>query len=439
MTTDSRRQSAFAWRIADGHLCAPDGRVALLRGLNLANAHKTPPYFGFHRFVDFRRVRDDWGMNALRLLVTWAAIEPERGQIDHGYLAELALRLDWAARAGLWVVLDMHQDLYGEGFGGNGAPRWTQDPARYRDYRPTEPWFMNYLEPNLVACVDRFWSDAELKRHYIEAWCCLARRFADHPAVVGFDLMNEPFWGTTEVTHFEREVLTTFYECLVREVRQHAPGWLAFVEPSASRNLGVPCALSRPGFDNLVYAPHAYDLGAEAGHGFQLERRGDLLENLAALGREARQLGAPLCIGEYGGNAKHPGIFEYMDTQYTGIANVLGSSMLWAYDRDDGYGLLDSAGREKPELLAAVLRPYPEFVAGTPLRIRFDARERSFEFAWQGNDRSGGVTEVSVPRACYPDGYHAELRGAELETRATRVLIRGAKEDREFELRIVPR
>ena len=34
------------------------------------------------------------------------------------------------AEHGVHVILDMHQDVYGEGFGGNGAPRWTDVCAK---------------------------------------------------------------------------------------------------------------------------------------------------------------------------------------------------------------------------------------------------------------------------------------------------------------------
>src|SRR5262245_20142648 len=117
--------------VEGGQLHDPDGRVVTLRGANLANAHKGPPYFGLHGPDDFARLRRDLGMNSIRLLMTWAAIEPQRGAYNTAYLDALRLRLDWAQAAGLRVILDMHQDLYGEGFGGDGAPRWTCDEARY--------------------------------------------------------------------------------------------------------------------------------------------------------------------------------------------------------------------------------------------------------------------------------------------------------------------
>ena len=64
---------------------------------------------------------------------------------------------------------------------------------------------------------------------------------------------------------------------------------------------------------------------------------------------------------------------------FLGTGNVSGgqgtvgaSTMYWAYDKSDGYGLLDPAGNEKPVLLGELVRPYPERVAGIPLGYSFD-------------------------------------------------------------------
>src|SRR6185503_4615431 len=114
------------------------------------------------------RLSTDWGMNSIRFLIIWAAIEPEKGVYDASYLDAVAERMDWARDAGLSVVLDMHQDLYGEGFQGDGAPRWTCDEAHYAAYTPTENWTLNYLDPEMIACFDQFWASSELRDHFAE-------------------------------------------------------------------------------------------------------------------------------------------------------------------------------------------------------------------------------------------------------------------------------
>lgn len=146
-------------------------------------------------------------MNSVRLLMTWAAIEPQKGAYDTSYLQALRARLDWAQAAGLRVILDMHQDLYGEGFGGDGAPRWTCDEARYAAFKPATPWYLGNLDPNLTACDDAFYSDPDLQSHFLGAWQAVAEALHDHPAVLGFDALNEPYWGSRSMFGYEADTL----------------------------------------------------------------------------------------------------------------------------------------------------------------------------------------------------------------------------------------
>ncbi|HEY8087138.1 MAG TPA: cellulase family glycosylhydrolase, partial [Polyangiaceae bacterium] len=111
--------------VSRGFLRDGQGRALVLRGANVSGKNKEPPYFDFQGPSDFARMRPDWGMNGIRFLVLWSALEPTEGQYDAGYLDAVAERMGWARDAGLYVVLDMHQDVYGLGFasgGGDGAP-----------------------------------------------------------------------------------------------------------------------------------------------------------------------------------------------------------------------------------------------------------------------------------------------------------------------------
>ncbi|HSO36656.1 MAG TPA: cellulase family glycosylhydrolase, partial [Labilithrix sp.] len=123
--------------VEGGAIHDPGGRTVIMRGVNLAGAHKQKPYVSEFQRADYARLRTDWGMNAIRYLVTWAGLEPSRGVYDESYLAAIEERIGWARDAGLFVVVDMHQDLFGEGFlGGDGAPRWTCDASRYAAFKP---------------------------------------------------------------------------------------------------------------------------------------------------------------------------------------------------------------------------------------------------------------------------------------------------------------
>jgi hypothetical protein len=161
-------------------------------------------------------------------------------------------------------------------------------------------------------------------------------------------------------------------------------------------------------FDDVVYAPHAYDATAEQGDGFPAGHRVDVAENARKLRAEATSLHAALWIGEYGGMSSKPGIADYMDAEYDAAAAVAGSTIYWDDSRnDDGYGLLSADGSEKTELLDAVVRPYPARVAGTPKSYAFDAKTRTFKLTMGAADASG-TTDVVVPSRVYPDGVDVD-------------------------------
>lgn len=409
--------------MSGGFIRDPDGRAVILRGANVSSRHKTPPFFDFHGPADWSRMRDEWGMNAVRFLVSWAAIEPTRDQYDDAYLDEVARRVREASDAGLLVLVDMHQDLYGVGFaGGNGAPAWTCDAAHYAAYTPTSPWFLNYLNKEVTACVDGFWTSRELQAHYVEAWRRLSARVAPIPGCIGFDPMNEPFWGSIPFDVFEAKRLAPLYRNVIAAVRESRADALAFIEPASSRNLGLASKLPQLTEGNLVYAAHAYDPQAEQGNGFDPSRRVAIVENVRLLGEEAKALGAALTVGEYGGIAAHPGIGEYMDAVFAATGNVSAGAMYWHYSKDDGYGLLAADGAEKPALRDAIVRPFPERVAGTPLDFSFDAR--AFRFRYQPDAKVQAPTLVSVPSAYRAwtvscDGCEAVMEGGHVRVTST--------------------
>jgi len=424
------QEPVAADRVRDGFLHDDEGRAIIMRGVNLAGAHKNAPYLDDKQIADYARIRSEWGFNAVRFVMTWAAVEPDEGQFDDAYLDRVGERLAWASASGLMVVLDMHQDIYGEGFGFDGAPRWTCDASHYAAFVPQSPWFLNAQDPHVIACVDGFYTRADLQERFTEAWRHVATRFADEPAVIGFDVLNEPHWGSYPIFAFERDRLAPFYERVVTSVREVAPRWVAFLEPSASRNGGLATSLYELPFPDVMYAPHSYDIMAESGGGFDNERRQAILDNVAELAREARELNAGLWIGEYGGVASKPGIVDYMTAQYDAAGSVAASTMYWSYDKSDGYGLLNPDGTEKANLLSALVRPYPARVAGAPISYAFDAATSTFTFEYDPDPAATAPTRIIVPERSYPTGYSVECGGCRYERDGDELVITEVPEGR---------
>lgn len=419
------QQQPSSWHVSGGFVRDPQGRAVVMRGVNMSGQNKSAPYLGSQTADDYQRVRRSFGMNAVRFLLLWAAIEPQPGQYDDAYLDKVAERMKWATDADLLVVLDMHRDVYGEGFasgGGDGAPRWTCDASNYAGFTRTDPWALENLEAGVVACDDGFWSSDDLQSHYAEAWRRVAARLAGYDAIVGFDPMNEPYWGSHSILGFEQDLLEPMYERVVPIVRSAAPHWVAFVEPSSSRNLGGTTRLTTPSFGDFAYAPHSYDRDAESGKGFAPAQRGAILSNVASLAQEANALGGALWIGEYGGTAKSPGIVEYMTAQYDAAGAVAASSMYWDYARG-GYGMLAYDGSDAQPLDATLVRPYPERVAGDPVSWSWDDATSTFTFTYRADANVSAPTVLSVPARLYPKGFHVDCGGCANEVDGASLLV----------------
>ena len=126
----------LGWVTASGtQFLDASGKLLLLHGLNVANKSPEEGYVGDLTPKDFATIRS-WGMNCIRLAILWDGLEPQPGHLDKAYLDRIAQRVAWAKAQGLYVLLDMHQDLYSVKFS-DGAPAWAtldegQPFTRYR-------------------------------------------------------------------------------------------------------------------------------------------------------------------------------------------------------------------------------------------------------------------------------------------------------------------
>jgi len=170
------------------------------RGVNMVCKDKSKGYMGGYTDADFARLKS-LGMNIVRLGIFWDGVEPEPGKYDEDYLKNIDRVIDMAARNGICVYLDMHQDLYSAAFE-DGAPAWATITDGF-EYTKTELWSDAYLTcPAVQIAFDSFWQNRSapdgkgLQDHYEAMWKMIAGRYADNPYVVGYDVLNEPFPGT---------------------------------------------------------------------------------------------------------------------------------------------------------------------------------------------------------------------------------------------------
>lgn len=382
------------------------GRVLILRGVNLANASKAPPFFptwlepGTFEAIAAR------GFNVVRFLIFWEAVEPEKGQYDESYLDAVAEKVDWAGEAGLYVILDMHQDVWGRKYGSDGAPVW----ATLDDDLPFEkegPWWMGYNEPAVIRAFESFWNDRDgIRSRFVEMWGHVAARFKDSETVLGYDLLNEPFQGSYGSTEeFCEKGLTPLYDALAPAIRAVDSRHLLFMEPQILTSTGLEGCIAPKERDGIVYAPHYYDPVAKLS-GIYDGDPARAAAGLEAHAATAKALGVPWFLGEWGFGAQWEGAAGLINDQADLLASHFAGWTYWSWDHGGGFSLMDKDGRPIWSL-DALTRVFPRRLAGRP--VSFAADPSGHAVVDYIPDPSLGVeNSLFVPGARYPHGHSVE-------------------------------
>ncbi len=271
-----------------------------------------------------------WGFNSIRLPIAWADIEPtpptvaSDGSVTHHYNEPYLSAVDGIVHAfgqrGIAVILCMCQhkwspsmqfkDAKGDPVPASGMPTWLYPPSTYNHvYQAKRDFFAN---------VNHTWD------WFTEAWKKVAARYADNPTVVGVDVLNEPYWGTSYLPSPDLLHLDELYKQVGTGIRSVNPHVLLIFEDSQDNGSGTFGLHGPPPFPNVVYSFHLYtDNWQPEG----LTRTQDYMAR-------ATQWHLPLWIGEFNRFGKATGKSAPPDwTQQ--LAQMLtytrGHDISWAY------------------------------------------------------------------------------------------------------------
>lgn len=399
-----------------------DGAQVILNGVNLVCKDKAKGYVdpcGEELFKWFH----EQGFNVVRLGLIWDGVEPEPGVYDNEYLGKIKQQILWAEQNDIYVFLDMHQDLYSLLYG-DGAPEW----ATLSDGLPHvigQIWSDAYLEsPAVNRALDHFWDNTPasdgigLQDHYAAMWKHAAAFFADCTNIIGYDMMNEPYpgssgqevfgaiiaayattvMGMTEVNMeqlsalwfdeeqkqeilkgmadmdiyrvlvdsakeasqvFEREVLAPFFNKTAAAIRSVDPDGFLMLETSYFANMAVESGLELVHNDEGAVVHHQ----VFAPHGYDLVvdtehyeiYNQDRVDLIYSTHRKVQErLNIPTLIGEWGAFTNHPATLELSKALISIFERYLWSNTYWCWC--NGF-------KESPYSIA-LNRAYPQETGG---------------------------------------------------------------------------
>jgi endoglycosylceramidase len=385
---------------------------------------------------DFDQMRP-LGYDVVRLNLSWSLLEPRPGTIDQAYLDRIAQVVQWAKDAGVYVLLDMHQDAWSKYVysspsdpcvppyqstpGYDGAPDWASRHA-------TPACALNGVRELDTAVAEAFqnlYEDAKapdgvgLQEHYAAVLTALARRFAGEPAVAGYEIINEPHPGFAPVPGAQDTgELFPFYGKVVDAVTTAVPRFrqLFFVEPNVERNVTDQREVFSPwssfsGYRNVVYTPHVYTGVFTADQEVASTRFFPDDGGYKSAMSDAEALGLPLWIGEFGNNPQDDDTLLKTSYELQDRYALGGALWLWKENANDTnpnafwgvYGPPFGQGTPQPKRIALTSRAYPLYTAGRLEGMSYQAAGGAFDIRADSQrvrcgDRAHAAL-VFVPRA----------------------------------------
>jgi hypothetical protein len=378
------------------------------------------------------------GFNFIRLPINWSGIAPSPQLFNENYIKNILNFLDLCQRYHISVLLDMHQDAYSKEIGEDGAPDWAILPSTYKKAEGGDlgNLLIKRISQDTQKAFANFWKNQSvygegLQEHFISAMMYLLRKTANHPAVVGIEIFNEPWLlnikKLSREKDFEAEavsidMLWQFYAKSISAIRAEFPEIWIYIEPDVTKSVVVP--LLSEGKDQYkavglptnppwntyktVYAPHLYTLNFVLGNVLGKDRLNpkdpDTFKSINYSIAEANQIKSALMLGEFGftHDSKNyeqtlQNILDEADTHFIHTAQWVwkessqNSWGFWDYSEKTGYVFRNSVATQ-------TARAYPSKINGLIRSFKSDRSKKSLSISLASTKRIGsGEHEVIWP------------------------------------------
>ena len=187
------------------HFYDASGRVRIFHGAN--RVAKSAPWFFPDMLSDGEAdAMADLGFNVVRLGWMWSGFNNAGpGIFNETYFERQQAVVQKLASRGIHTLLDMHEDVLSSKFClYDGAPLWVMNKSIPRHAFPwplqgncsSRGWMSNTLtEAAGQAYQDLYDNTGGMLDDLAAFWARSARVWRDEPAIIGYEVMNEPFAG----------------------------------------------------------------------------------------------------------------------------------------------------------------------------------------------------------------------------------------------------
>jgi endoglycosylceramidase len=420
-----------------------DGKVVMIHGVNAPSKNLPATAQSLNFGDDDALLLNRLGFNAVRLTLERYVAEPKAGQIDHAYIAKFAETTRILAKHGIYTLIDFHQDDFGIAFLDNGFPDWMTVtdglPNLFFSPYPTQ----QFDNPAMNKAFDHLWandtgpSGRPLQTDDANLLAAVATQLRGEPGLLGYEIINEPWPGTIYpqcmnpqigCADFDKGPFSAYNDRIAKAIHAADPNHFVWYEPIVLFNQGTQTHMIPPRIANRGFAFHDYNLCAgsddlpvappdSAVDALCPSKRSTVLNNALDFSKSS---GDPLLMTEYGATMTPKTITKAVDA----YDQTMIPWMWWSYTRyvlklDANNALLPATDANVNWPVAdALMRPYPQLIAGTPQAWHWDAAAHVFTMSYstaraggKGSFTPGATTSISVPERIFPKGYGVTVEG----------------------------
>ena len=414
------------------------GRVKLFHGANYVNKGFPwyPQELTNQTHLDNLKL---WGFNSIRLGVMWTGLRPDIKTVNTTYLNIILKIIDDLSQRGMYVIIDMHQDMMSTKFGAyDGVPRWLVDLMPNSTF--AYPWpfkkdnigFGAYLTDACGTAFQNLYSNKnQFQNYFSEYWGIVSNSMSKLNSVLGYEYINEPWAGDI---YFSPALLIPgvagstnllpMYDNLYETIRKYDNETLVFYEP-VTWGIIFNGTFAGTGFERapandpsrtvlswhyycwlLQYSPNPLKNDTFP----KFDRIGcDYLQreiSFETVKNDRLKIGGGSFLTEFGVCAfgMDNGTIDTTECQY-----ILESSdeyfMSWTYWDSNFY---TDSGINYP-IINIFSRVYPQSTAGTPIGYQYNTKSLVFIYEYNHDPSILEPTEIFIPDFLYPNGFNATV------------------------------
>ncbi|CAO3588947.1 unnamed protein product [Absidia cylindrospora] len=412
------------------------GRVRFFHGTNVVK--KEAPWYRSFDFKpgdsfgeqDVKQLRD-LGVNSVRLGHHWAGSEPVRGQYNQTFLDIMKKQTKLAQDHGIYVLVDVHQDVLAPQLCGHGVPEWFVKPDWVPSYKrfpvpqklspfkvddrgiPSTQdcnsldWSLSYLTVAVCNAFGRLYNNNDgLGDALALYWKKLAQEYSTTTNILGYNLLNEPWVGDSYADPTlltpgvaDHKVLEPLWNRVTTQIRTVDKETLVWFEGATYDILS--------GFNNVPLGD-----GSRTVHSFHYYKPPQLSSLATTLTNRQKDNVRLKTAGVLTEFTFWMGDQKQMDDLQTAVNTAdehMVSWMGWAYE--NLYNT--TSGNPYPELAKHYSRAYPSAISGIPNSFAFNPSDQSFALEFAVNKAVDAPTELILPKPTYPNGYTVSISPAD--------------------------